>query len=69
MFNLKKVSKMLFNEFSQYHFMPKNEGQVVLMEDLKKIRLEFGIPRTEEIVKSIAKTKTKTTYPPDWKFV
>ena len=60
---------MLFNEFYPNRFIPSDEKQWSLMEDVKEYRSKFGITNRIQILKALARTRpyTRTVYPVNWK--
>ncbi|REJ84859.1 MAG: hypothetical protein DWQ44_08510 [Bacteroidetes bacterium] len=59
---------MRYNEFHSAGFAPKNDKQITLFEDFKKLRSIFGTPNKIAYLRSLAKTRpfTRTVYPPGW---
>lgn len=57
-------------EFFAYGFHPKDERQIRLFEDFKKLRSVFGTPHKFAYLRSLARTRphTRTVYPPGWRF-
>ncbi len=49
-------------------YFPKNENQLTLLENFKKLRAVFGQPNQITYLRSLLRTRpyTRTVYPPDW---
>ena len=61
---------MGYNEFYTQGFQPKDEKQISLFEDFKRLRSIFGTPHKFAYLRSLARTRkfTRTVYPPGWHY-
>lgn len=69
-FDFRKLKKMGYNEFYTQEFLPKDDHQVNLFEDFKRLRSLFGTPHKFAYLRSLVRTRkfTRTVYPPGWRF-
>ena len=53
-----------------YGFQPKDEKQLSIFEDFKKLRAVFGTPHRFGYLRSLVRTRphVRSVYPPGWKF-
>jgi len=61
---------MSYSEFNSAGFSPRDDKQINLFEDFKKLRSIFGTPPKIAYLRSLARTRpfTRTVYPPGWSY-
>ncbi|HRH66089.1 MAG TPA: hypothetical protein PLU53_07315 [Bacteroidia bacterium] len=61
---------MGYKEVYTQEFLPKDDHQVNLFEDFKRLRSLFGTPHKFAYLRSLVRTRkfTRTVYPPGWRF-
>lgn len=59
---------MLQNEFSESTFTAHDDKQNSLLENIKQLRVQLGLPDRAKILKALERTKpyTRTVYPNNW---
>ncbi|MBK6986832.1 MAG: hypothetical protein IPI10_15590 [Bacteroidetes bacterium] len=58
------------NDLYSFGFQPKDDRQIMIFEDFKKLRAVFGTPHRFAYLRSLVRTRpnVRSVYPPGWKF-